>query len=128
MSRQKDESQNACFKKTKHAKFSKNKHFLPSDTHTYVCESGGEKCSFFGKFGMLSFLETPFLRFALFPLAKVLAFLLVKYDFLTILHFCFSRMKSHFLGNTIAEVDWGTLPTHNIGLFSQNLTSERNSV
>ena len=42
--RQKGESQNWCFKKTKHA-----------------------KCSFFGKFGMFCFLETPALRFALLP-------------------------------------------------------------
>ena len=33
--RQKDESQNGCFKETKHAKFSKNEHFLP-----LVCVSG----------------------------------------------------------------------------------------
>ena len=33
--------------------------------HTYVCVSGGKKCSFFGKFGVLRFLETPVLRFAL---------------------------------------------------------------
>ena len=32
----KGESQNGCFKKTKHAKFPKNEHFLPPDTHTYV--------------------------------------------------------------------------------------------
>ena len=31
--RQKGESQNGCFKKTKHAKFSENEHFLPSDRH-----------------------------------------------------------------------------------------------
>ena len=31
------------------------------------CVSGGKKCSFFGKFGMLCFLETPVLRFALLP-------------------------------------------------------------
>ena len=31
----------------------------------YVCVSGGKKCSFFGKFGELSFLETPVLRFTL---------------------------------------------------------------
>ena len=29
--------------------------------------SGGKKCSFFGKFGVLCFLETPILRFALLP-------------------------------------------------------------
>ena len=33
----------------------------------YVCVSGGKKCSFFGKFGMLCFLETPVLRFSLSP-------------------------------------------------------------
>ena len=43
------------------------KHFLPPDTHKYVCVSGGKNCSFFGKFGVLSFLETPVLRFALLP-------------------------------------------------------------
>ena len=30
-------------------------------------ESGGKKCSFFGKFGVLCFLETPVLKFALLP-------------------------------------------------------------
>ena len=33
----------------------------------YVCVSGCKKCSFFGKFGMLCFLETPILRLALLP-------------------------------------------------------------
>ena len=33
----------------------------------YVCVSGGKKCSFFIKFGMLCFLETPALRFAHLP-------------------------------------------------------------
>ena len=33
---QKGESQNGCFKKTKHAKFSENEQFLPPDTYTYV--------------------------------------------------------------------------------------------
>ena len=45
--------------------FPKNKHFLPPDTHTYVCISRGKKCLFFGKFDMLCFLETPLLRIAL---------------------------------------------------------------
>ena len=31
------------------------------------CVSEGKKCSLFGKFGVLSFLETPVLRFALLP-------------------------------------------------------------
>ena len=34
--RQKCESQNECFKKTKHVNFPKNEHFLPSNTHTAV--------------------------------------------------------------------------------------------
>ena len=48
--RQKGESQNGCFKKAKHGKISE--------------KSGGKKCLFFGNFGVLSFLETPVLRFA----------------------------------------------------------------
>ena len=35
--RQKGESPNRCFKKTKHAKFSEKEHFLPPDTQTYMC-------------------------------------------------------------------------------------------
>ena len=45
----------------------KKKHFLPPDTHTHVCVSEGKKCLFFGNFGVLCFLETPVLRFALLP-------------------------------------------------------------
>ena len=33
----------------------------------YVCVSGGKKCSFSGKFGVLCFLEIPLLKFALLP-------------------------------------------------------------
>ena len=57
---QKGESQNGCFKKTKHAKFSEKKNMC-------LCLSGGKKYSSFGKFGVFSFLETPVLRFALLP-------------------------------------------------------------
>ena len=42
--RQKGESQNGCYQKTKHVKFPKNKHFIPPDTHMCVCVSGGKKC------------------------------------------------------------------------------------
>ena len=87
--RQKGKSQNGCFKKTHFpSNFPKNEYFLPPDTHTHirnvcssenfacfvllkrpfwVCVSGGTKCSFFGKFDVLCFLETPVLRFALLP-------------------------------------------------------------
>ena len=41
--------------------------FLPPDMHTDVYASGGKKCSLFGKFDVLCFLETPVLRFALLP-------------------------------------------------------------
>ena len=34
---------------------------------SYVCVSGGKKCFFLENFGMLCFLETPVLRFALLP-------------------------------------------------------------
>ena len=37
--RQKGESQNGYFKKTKHASFSEKEHFLPPDTQTYMCVS-----------------------------------------------------------------------------------------
>ena len=40
---------------------------LLSTVFTYVCASGSLKCSFFGKFGLLCFLETTVLRFALLP-------------------------------------------------------------
>ena len=58
--RQKGESQNGCFKKAKHAKIFEKQTFLTS-------VSRGKKCLFFGNFGVLCFLETPVLRFALLP-------------------------------------------------------------
>ena len=65
---EKGESQNGCFKKTKHAKFSQKRTFLTTwYTHVYTHVSGGKKCSFYGKFGVLCFLETPVLRFPLWP-------------------------------------------------------------
>ena len=60
--RQKGESQNECFKKTKHAKFSENEHFLSPESHTYMCVSESKKSLFFRKLGVLCFLETPVLR------------------------------------------------------------------
>ena len=68
--RQKGKSQNRCFKKLKHAKFSEKRTFLIPwyahvGTHTYVCVSRGKKCLFFRNICVLCFLETPVLRFAL---------------------------------------------------------------
>ena len=53
--------------KTGTPNFPKNNHFLPLDTHTCVCVSGGKKCSFFGQINGLCFLVKPVLRFALLP-------------------------------------------------------------
>ena len=66
--RQKGEYQNGASRKQNTSNFPKNKHFLPPDTHT----SGGKKCSFFGKFGVFCFLETPVLRFVLLLITDVL--------------------------------------------------------
>ena len=85
--RQKGKSQNRCFKKTKHAKFSEKRTFLPPDTHTYMCVSGGNKRSFFGKFGVLCFLETLVLIFAYLPYYR-------QYSVINILRL-FLRVKCH---------------------------------
>ena len=53
--RQKDESQNGCFKKTNHAKFFRK-----------------TKCSLFGKVVVRCFLETPVLRFTLLPYYRLI--------------------------------------------------------
>ena len=57
----------------------KNEHFLPPNTYAYVCVSGYKKCSFFGKFGMLCFLETRFdiRSFALLPTSFVIETLIL---------------------------------------------------
>ena len=47
--------------------FPKNEHFLPPDTHFYVCISEGKKCSFFGKLDVLCSPVTSVLRFTLLP-------------------------------------------------------------
>ena len=96
--RQKGESQNGCYRKTKHAKFPQKRTFSPPDTHTSkltintperrqwrcsvvfivnfdVCVSGGKKCSFFGKFGVLCFLVFLFC----FLVTRVLRFSLLHY-------------------------------------------------
>ena len=72
----KGESQNAWFKKTKDANFPKknNISYPLKRTRSYVCVSGCKKCLFFGKFGVLCFLESPVLRFALLPSQKKIDF------------------------------------------------------
>ena len=58
--RQKGESQNGSFKKTTHAKFSENEHFLPPDTHTHVGVPGGKKVRFSENLTCFVFLKHPF--------------------------------------------------------------------
>ena len=55
------------FQKNKARQITRITNFLPPNMHTYVCVSGSNKCSFFGKFGMLCFLETLVLRCVLLP-------------------------------------------------------------
>ena len=62
--KQKGVPQNGSNKKTKHAKLGKK--WCVSGM-CIGCLSGGKKCSFFGKFGMLCFLATSILRFTLLP-------------------------------------------------------------
>ena len=50
-----------------------------------MCVSGGKKCLFFGKFGLLCFLETPVLRFALLPYyRRSIALIVVNQTFIKI--------------------------------------------
>ena len=63
--RQKGESQNGCYKKTKHAKvFEKRTFRTPWYAHARV-RTWSKKCLFFGEFGVLCFLLTSVLRFTL---------------------------------------------------------------
>ena len=70
--RQKDESQDRDKKKKSTPSFPINEHFLPPDSHIYVCVTEGKKYSFFGKFGVLCFLFA-ILRFALLPFYQQIA-------------------------------------------------------
>ena len=63
--RQKGESQNGCFKKNK-ARQIFRKTII---SYTYVSVSGGKKCSFFGKFGVLCFYGDT--RFEICPFAFI---------------------------------------------------------
>ena len=65
--RQNGESQNGCFKKTKHTKFPKNEHFLPLDAlHTCTCAYQGVRMVRFSEnLACFVFLKPPFLRLIL---------------------------------------------------------------
>ena len=55
------------FSRQKKSSFKKYTTYSLLSLKSYVCLSGGKKCSFFGKFGVLCFLETTVLKFALLP-------------------------------------------------------------
>ena len=78
--RQKGESQNGCFKKTKQAKFSENRIFL-TPWHAHIrMPITGKTCSFFGKFGVLFSWD---IRFEIRPFALLLTNLekLLRHNF-----------------------------------------------
>ena len=58
--KQKGESQNGCYKKTKNARFPKDKHFFPPDAQTCVCLWRGKKCSFSENLVCIAFLVQVF--------------------------------------------------------------------
>ena len=60
---EKGECQNGCYKK-KHPETSEKR--IPPDA-LCTCASGSKICSFSGQFGVLCFLVTPVLIFALLP-------------------------------------------------------------
>ena len=87
--------------------FLKNEDFLPPDTYSV---SGGKKCSFFGKFGMLCFLETPFLRFVLSPYYRRLIHFF-SYTFadkkqypMFLLHLLSTSFLLHFVKNCLLQM------------------------
>ena len=76
-------------------------------TFTYVCVSGRKKCSFFGKFGVLCFLETLVSRFALLPQFQSLNHYTkdnVDLRFSATVWFC--QILEHFLWVWEAGVTW----------------------
>ena len=91
--RQKGESQKRETRNQSTPDFPKNKHFLPPDTHTYVCVSECKKYWFFEKFGVFCFLVTTVLRFAHLPynrrIRAVQSVPLCVMIFLRVAHFLF---------------------------------------
>ena len=80
--RQKGKSQDACFRKTKHAKFPKKRTFLtPWYTQVRACAYQGVRNLRFSKtLACLIFFETPVLRFALLPWYRRVKFMQQTYN------------------------------------------------
>ena len=92
--------------------FLKNEHFLPPDTHTYVCLSGGKECSFFGKFGELCFSSNT--RFEIRPFPFFPTFCLRHYR-PTAIFGNWKPFKNDLMKNGLIR---------NIRLFSKFMTSQ----
>ena len=101
--------------------FRKNEDFLPPDTYTYVCVQGlrrGKKCSFFGKFGVLCFLETPVLRFTLLYYYKRYIWWHLKATFCDHNHRYFHRYPF-----PLSEKIWGCIRKTRITVFTVEILS-----
>ena len=69
--RQKANLKTGVTRKQSTPNFPEYENLLRLDTHTCVCVSGGKKCLFFGKFSVICFLVTTFLRFALLSYRRI---------------------------------------------------------
>ena len=76
--------------------FRKNEHFLPTDRHTHVCESGGKICLLFGKFDVLCFLVTPVLRLANVPYYQRWLLSLARIDEICLRKFNLANLELQF--------------------------------
>ena len=81
--------------------FPKKEPFLPLDPRKYVYVSEGKKCSFFGKFDVLCFLETAVFRFVLLPYYR-------RYT---------NELKVNLTYNTLLKKDRGKRSFNTIGYF-----------
>ena len=79
--------------------FPKSWHFLPPDTHTYICVSGGKKCYFFGKFCVHN-------KWMISKLSDTLSSSLSSYDFQPIGIWLNSLLNFNFLLPLKLELRW----------------------
>ena len=77
---QKGKSKTGVTREQRPSNFPENQYFLPPDTHTCVCISGGKKCFFFRQFDVICFLVTSILRFASLPYYQQIESLIFSID------------------------------------------------
>ena len=129
--RRKDETQNGGNKKTKHAKFSEKRPLLTLCYAHIRVRIKGKKWSFFRKFGVLCYLVTSVLRFALFTLSLTLfhptGLFLCSLKILVALRF--SDVFSGYIMTPVAWYGWsrqGQLSTKPLQLTDKNSYSKKN--